>query len=409
MKKFFLMVSVLASLSLLACEKEKEASNMISYKDLYQSAQSDLQELQAEKKYEKVSFENTILSVPEQIDGLYELYISDGDISQSTLYDYFFKTVEADFGSEAATIKDNFFFNAEGIGDMGFTDFGALHPQLYDGNYLTQLQDETMSLYYYLYQTDMYELHNEDEYLLISDNLELVKMNRGVLMRSVETNRATAGWMPRENFQISAVATPDTTDKFMLSSEDVAIDEAVAFCEDYFDAKTAYADLTIADQKVHTVNLLETGDNQYAYLMYMSRAYMGVPFDYLNMEGVFSDFSDENDYKFDMSEVLMTQMGEIEYYYVNRQADVITQSDTEITEILPLSEASDIAVNYITNRVNLNVRNISFLYNNRIVDNEEYTSVARPQWRFEFVNQNDNKTYIVYIDAQNGECYYYSH
>ena len=45
-----------------------------------------------------------------------------------------------------------------------------------------------------------------------------------------------------------------------------------------------------------------------------------------------------------------------------------------------------------------------------IVDNSisDYQTEARPEWKFVLKNGNDDLRYMVFVDAESGDCYYYT-
>ena len=134
-----------------------------------------------------------------------------------------------------------------------------------------------------------------------------------------------------------------------------------------------------------------------------------IPFDSNYDEGVFSEFSDGKDHDFDGSEALMCNANDMEYYYLSVGNSNIV-SERQIEDIIPLKKAADILNSYMTNSIKFDVANISLNYSNMIVDNSisDYQTEARPAWKFELKNGNDDLIYKVFVDVESGDCHDYT-
>ena len=384
-----------------------QAEGMIPTAQIIETAQDEFDAIKTNSVSSNLDFTNATLQLPDQVADVYALQISQGDIPQKQLMDLFYRTTDALF-TETNSQQDELYFFSGRDGYPQISDDGvAVYPMLSDGDNKDKLQNESIPLGFYLFQTDTYEVHDLDEYLLMFDNLQLIKMNLGNCMRSVDKNRRMAGWMPRDNFAVQQSLSPDSTESYALLDGEVALNQAVQFSEDYFISSAPYREVITALPKVHAVELLEIDAEHYGYLMLLSRSYAGIPFDSLHFEGMVSDFSDGNEYLFDNSELLMVESDEIEYCYISYLADTITTIGDPIDQMISLKTAAATVGEMMTERITFQVNQISLVYRNKQSTKDGVISTAEPAWRFELYNDNDARTYVVMIHAQNRDGYYY--
>lgn len=369
-------------------------------------AQAEMADLQTASPYANLDFTNTQMHLPERIGSLCALQISEGNVSQAQLTDLFLDTVASVFRRENVEQKELYFYDSGGGGYMT-SDGLVIYPQLYQDDHEEKLRNGSMPLSMYLFQTDTYEVHESDEYLLMFDNLQLVKMNLGNCMRSVEKTRRTAGWMPKDDFNVEQTLSPDSAESYALLDGEVALNQAVQFCEDYFISSAPYREAITTPPIVHSVELLAVDDTHYGYLMLLSRSYAGIPFDSIHFEGMVSNFSDGNEYLFDNSELLMVKSDEVEYCYISYLANTVTPVGDLLSEVISLETAAAAVSEMMTDHVAFDVKQISIVYSNQKSEEEGVISNARPAWRFALYNPNDACNYIVLVDVEDQSSYYY--
>ncbi|MGN0648669.1 MAG: hypothetical protein ACI4J3_08585 [Oscillospiraceae bacterium] len=384
-----------------------QAEGMIPTAQIIETAQEEFDAIKTNSVSSNLDFTNATLQLPDQVEDVYALQISQGDILQKQLMELFYRTTDALFTETNSQQEELYFFNIRGGFPQMSDDGVGAYPMISDGDNQNKLQNESIPLGFYLFQTDTYEVHDLDEYLLMFDDLQLIKMNLGNCMRSVDKNRRIAGWMPKDDFVVRQILAPDSTERYALCDGEVAINQAVQFCEEYFLSAAPYREVITALPKVHAVELLEIDAEHYGYLMLLSRSYAGIPFDSLHFEGMVSDFSDGNEYLFDNSELLMVESDEIEYCYISYLADTITTIGDPIDQMISLKTAAATVGEMMTERITFQVNQISLVYSNKQSTEDGVISTAEPAWRFELYNDNDARTYVVMIHAQNRDGYYY--
>ena len=401
---FVLLTSCLIMTSCAGKSSDKDATYKVTAQNYYDSALSDIDEIKTNNNYDNLSFGNVSLELPSNITDFSTINMSYFKYAQKDSKELFEKYLKELFTNDIDS--EDCFFNSPNI-DVDFGDLTLEYPNLYSPTYYDKILNDSLPVDMYLYQTDTYQIHDFDQYFMMFSNCALLKMNRGNFTRSVEKDRNLAGWMPRDNYpKYENVAIEDYHRTISFNDENQAITEAVSYCNTYFKGLhlTGNDDLSFF---VNDVNIIETDSTHQALLLFITRAYKGIPFDTLNSEGVFSEFSDGNEYYFDSSEALMCNANEVEYYYLTvNNSNIVGESKVE--EIISLKSAADIVSSYMTSNIKFDVESISLVYSNKIVDNNDYQSTAKPTWKFLLKNNNDNLKYMVFVDVETGSCHYYT-
>lgn len=375
---------------------------------VYSTATMQFNDLLEENPYDNLNFSESTLQLSSEIGDLYDLELSYGESSQEDMWDLFNDSLRQLFPESEMLSDENYFFISPSVESYFNNENVLIHPNIYESDYLERIKSGELQIDSFLYQTDTYAVHDTDEYFwLVSSYGGLAKMNRGTCMRLIDKERRIAGWMPRDDYPVIAhYFLPDST-AFMLDDGQVTIDEAASFCEDYFANTALYTKDIPTKLKVGSVNVFQIGDDKYAYLMFLARSYAGVPFDALNMEGATSSFSDNNVYVFASSEALMTKTDEIEYCYLSMIYDDIDPVGDRIDNIISLEKAADIVSENMTHYITFQVENISLVYCSKSSTEEGLYATASVNWRFQLYNSNDDRTYIVFVNAADEHCFYY--
>lgn len=140
--------------------------------------------------------------------------------------------------------------------------------------------------------------------------------------------------------------------------------------------------------------------------MYLIDTYNGIPFDNINSECRVSRFSDENSYYFNSSEALIARAGEVEYCFMNRLNPQLNTVGEKIEMLIPLKRAAGIVSESLTDYLTFKANEVSLVYTMRQTETKS-VSECRPNWRFTLSNENDDRTYVCYVDAIDGRMFYY--
>lgn len=376
----------------------------VTKQNFYDISISDFDEIKSNNNYDNLFFDNVSLNLSSDICDFSEINMGYFENTQKDSLALFENTLKETFDNKIS--DDDCFFDSPDI-EADFGDLTVEYPELHSPTYYQEIVNEELPVDMYLYQTDTYQLHESDQYFLMFSNCALLKMNRGNFMRAVEKNRNLAGWMPRDSYPLYEMISKDEYDReISFNNATQTIADAQNYCSSYFNNLSLPKEDNLTFM-ISQTNVIETDSSHQALLFFITRAYNGIPFDTLNSEGAFSAFSDGNDYYFDSSEALMCNTNEIEYYYLTVNNSNIV-SESKIEEIISLKNATDIVSSYMTSNIKFSVENISLVYSNKIVNNTEYKSTAKPTWKFILNNSNDDLIYTVFVDVESGDCYYYT-
>lgn len=397
--KFRFLIYVFLLVFIGGCAKNNIELNNTAIEDILNRAQTDVSLLQNES-FSNINFSEIKLQIPRNVENVFELNLIYDSIESSKLIIKFEDTVKSYFDSDLARNNDNFYFDSPNINLVMNNNGSWQYPSLYNPIYIDKLKNGEQYFNFLMYETDLKGNNLNDQYLLFGNSLWLVKMNRGTLFRQVEPDRQISGWMPKDSFLIEKEYVRDSKEKYNFVDGEYSIEEAVNDMENFFNKDLPYLELTNSELYVHTVNVLKIDKNNYAYLMYLTRSYKGIPFDTLNFEGLITDFSDGNNYIFDSSEALMYKKNEVEYYYVGNHGDVV-EVKRQLDGIISLYDAAKIVSSSMTDHVIFETTEISLVYSGKVEENNSVTVI--PAWKFKLFNPNDNMYYLCYVDAEKGE------
>lgn len=406
----------------------EDSASGITPQKLYETSRSDFDEIKS-NDYVNLNFENATLGLSSDITGFSVINMKYQEVPQKESLAQFEKLLKETFPENVS--EEDCFFGSLDI-EVNHGDLTWEYPQIYSPQYYDKILNDSLPVDMYLYQTDTYQIHDQDRYFLMFPNFALLKMNRGDFTRSVEKNRILAGWMPRDNYPLYEHVASDDYDRVIrFKNGEQTISDAVSYCESYFndlhltrndnlsflvndvniietDRAVLYAPERLSGPD-NASNIIGTDQTHQALLFFITRSYNGIPFDTQDEEGVFSEFSDGKDYDFDHTEALMCNADDIEYYFLSVGNSNIV-SERQIEDIISLKQAADIVGSYMTNSIKFDVESVSLVYSNMIVDNSisDYQTEARPAWKFELKNGNDDLIYKVFVDVESGDCHYYT-
>ena len=416
MKRIMALFITTAILALSACSQSSEPKGYVGVDTLRETYAEEWTKIVEENSFVNLDFSNAVLIPPNDFGEIYDLKITRSDdpiCSQAEFVEKFAEYVKEIFpNSKYADDKNCFEFRGFKAGeeDFVFAEDGSNYARVYDN--LQRLESGEITLESLLYQTDSNGAHETDEYLWYFLDGNGVKMNHGDCMRNVEKERHIAGWMPRDNYNAKAEYVMPNSSVFKLEDGEITLDDAAEFCNNYFANEAPYSKNSEVNLKAERASVLDLGNGNDAFLFFLTKTYNGIPFDFLNTEGVRTDFSNENDYNFDNSEVLMTKTGEIEYCYLSG-LNCKTAAADKLTEVVSLENAVKIAAETLSEYVKFEVGNVSLVYcdKTRTGKNGAYEnpSTASAHWKFEMFNPNDEWTYAAYVSLRDGNCFYCSY
>ncbi len=102
----------------------------------------------------------------------------------------------------------------------------------------------------------------------------------------------------------------------------------------------------------------------------------------------------------------MAKSNDIDFWYMQQPYTNVEYDGSAITDIIPLERALNIMSEKLTQSVTFKVNKVDFVYCPLDFEENSYETTAEAAWRIESFNPNDEKTYIVYVNATNGEIRY---
>jgi hypothetical protein len=198
---------------------------------------------------------------------------------------------------------------------------------------------------------------------------------------------------------------PDSDKVFKLADKEVSIKDAVAFYENFVKSLPMSIEPNV-DVKVDSVNVFKITNDTYCYFFDVWSYYKNVPFD-VPVFPLHTDFG----YDFMGSSAAMIQSDEIEEMFGLYRSGIFAD-EKPIEEILSFEDVCEKVSVSLSNEVDFEVKNVSFVYCpekmwGKDIKLSDYHQKTAPAWRFTMYNANDGKTYVAYVDAQNGENFRY--
>lgn len=221
---------------------------------------------------------------------------------------------------------------------------------------------------------------------------------------------------------VIATYPPNSTEKFMLSGEEVAICDAVQYYEDFVNnMPQVYHDYeeyggfkeTPLETRVVDVDVCQLGDEQFAYYFVAAKCYKGVLCDYMH-DGISYTDTIGVEWRQSVADAYMIRKNDIEVIESYYRCQQIEHAET-LEKYLPLETAVDIVTSTITNFATFEVEKVELIYSMKHILNDNgyidvdggYPTLYFPSWRFTFRNTNDNSYYICYVDLNDSNSFRY--
>ncbi len=221
---------------------------------------------------------------------------------------------------------------------------------------------------------------------------------------------------------VIATYPPDSTEKFMLSGEEVAICDAVQYYEDFINnMPQVYRDYredgglkeTPLETRVVEVDVCQLGDGQFAYHFNATRCYNGILFNYMR-DGTSHSDTIGVEWGHSLADAYMIRKNDMEVIESYYRCQQIEHTET-LEKYLPLETAVDIVTSTITNFATFEVEKVELTYSPKYVLNDKgYIDVSGGNptlyllsWRFTFLNTNDNSYYVCYVNLNDSDSFRY--
>lgn len=260
----------------------------------------------------------------------------------------------------------------------------------------------------FLYESDAAGENEHDAYLVVDPCAFSGTLIKDTLRKTVNSESVhLASYFPTcfyetiEQYEIDSV----TDDSYKLYDTEVSLPEAVDFAADFFanDYINSWIDTPVKTE-ISVVELCKY-ENIYGYRFLLKNTYEGMAFDYDNI-GMGSQMSDGKSYADFTNEAFMAESNSIDFWYMQQPYTRVEYDGEAITNIISLEEALSIMSDKLTKSVVFEVNTVDFVYCPLDFEEGSSETTAEAAWKITAINPNDGKTYVVYVNAINGEIRY---
>lgn len=226
-----------------------------------------------------------------------------------------------------------------------------------------------------------------------------------------DTYNALKDFAPGLFFENLGKYSPKSERSFNLLDGETRICDAVDFFENYINnSPISTGRQRNVRTSVYSVEVLKLGDNTYGYYFETVKQFQGV-----NYEPRL--YGSHTPYEYDPygGEALMIRSNDVDYINCVYGSDW-TFDVNACDKIVPVETAIKTISNSLTEGITFDVISVEFVYVRQFVKNElghinidTYEALTTPAWKLTLGSDNDNRTYMGYVDAKDGKNFrYYS-
>ncbi len=236
---------------------------------------------------------------------------------------------------------------------------------------------------------------------------DLSNFNKGeAAKRTGRTFRLLEVFDAGNYFETLGEYSPDSEDSFKLLDGEMSIKDAVRLFEEYI-ANIPGGEDAKMKLKVINVSVLDLLNGCYGYRFETTASYNGILFDYFPL-GV--SYQDSGMRKFISGDGVMVKTDDVDSVYgIYRMME--TKDEEAYTEIIPIDTAIDLVYNSLTSNVEFTLKRVEVVYsveeNLDGIEVDEYLLPTKTAWKLTLVNENDSRAYICYVNARDGQDFYY--
>ncbi|GHV05420.1 hypothetical protein FACS1894217_02260 [Clostridia bacterium] len=241
--------------------------------------------------------------------------------------------------------------------------------------------------------------------------ISYLRFNKGetadLLGRYADTGkrRNLGSWLPILTESVVGAYLPDSDAEFALADGKTSIKSAVEVCENFLKS-LPYPKNPVFTPKVANVNVFPINDD-FGFMLNVTKAYNDIPFDYYTP----SRTTDFLQYSPTVWEVYMCNSTDVDVMYSLPNGQIVTNS-TEQKDVVTLKSALEIISKKLSQTVQFDVKKIELLYCETAhpdsgSEYKDMKQLAKLAWKVTLYNVNDDRTYVTYIDAKDGENFRY--
>lgn len=190
-----------------------------------------------------------------------------------------------------------------------------------------------------------------------------------------------------------------------LTDGEMSIAEAAGLAQDYFEAGTPMPLPSGVQVDIPEVKVFALSD-VYGFECYVRRVYNGVPFAY-TLTGARTYYSDDYELAEDMKKAYVINHDTVAAFTGYADAEQLEGVIEEQEDIISLKNAVLLFEDFFADNMMLDVDTAGLVYCPYV--DEAGNRIAYPCWQFVGINQTNNRSMRVYVNALSGDIYYYSY
>ncbi len=365
--------------------------------------------------FDNMSFADAYLTFP-QLDKVHilEYNITDFDISPDDAYNYMCKRLDELFPgmfNDEEKAKEIRFCNLKGEEKPTFDEYKVIDEKKYR-SILTAHPSTQINL----------ESDKSKECCLYIMNGVLERYDNGYLAKRCGYDRPVSSFNILEEFHVVYRTENLESERiFHLESGDISIAEAVRAAEKQL-SEFEYSERELPVKlRVHNVNVVDIGDECYAFCFGIVPEYKGLKFNCMLPDNSVYGFwiiSNTTNTLDVCGEEIMCETDKIcrfRQHNIAAMYDFVERGSS--TSIVPLKNAAEITSEYLTQGIKFNVLSVSAAYKTfsekdikdfaNYDDYEKRLITVKPCWRFVLqpLTGNTNRLYYIFVDMITGEAY----
>lgn len=421
MKKIFIIIASIIMLT--ACTGNKGNSNYTTsvkskVSELHNTINDEFEKVKS-KSYENLSFDDFEIDFPE-ISEIHKLGLTHKTLTVKEACEIFEEYFPIAFAGRYTSddldgmlriipMDDRLIVeHDDGIEDSDVEEYPFNFPLVRDVEEIVFVDD---------FKYDCIFIETQEIYMVIKSQGSMHAVNKGEAVELNGKPNKLAGpyYIEHYNELIATYSTDELKDEsYPLLDGEMKVVDAVDFAKDYFNNKVTYNKNPEIKVDIPLVEVYKINEEVYAYHMIVRDSINQIPFEYSRINGpigILLNSSDKKEYDRNHALCFMVRSDDMDFYACGGQTNNIEYIGEEITEIISLENAVNIASEYTSKSAMFNVLDIEFVYtssyNDDNIDRTDTSRTASPTWLLKTYNPNDGRYYHIYVDAVDGRCWYF--
>ena len=190
---------------------------------------------------------------------------------------------------------------------------------------------------------------------------------------------------------------------YELTTGEISIGECSDMVKNYFESGEFYPCAEGITVDIPYIRVFKLAD-KYGYDFNIRRVYNDIPFAYADTGNTYKCYGDYviNE---DIKHAYVIKDGKVAAFIGTCEGDSIIEIGEEQTTMVDICSATEMLDDFLADNLKVNVTSVELVYC-PITEQEE--ELIYPCWRYSGVSMNDNQQMTFYVNAMDGQIYYYS-